>query len=373
MLSVSRTESPAAAPRRVLIVSLRYLGDLLISTLMADGVKRRWPGCTVDYLVYEGMEGVLRGNGCVDGVLTLPPRARPRVRLAMLRRVWRQYDLALTSHSGDYPHMVLWAAARTRVGALPQQRKHGWWKALTAPLSVQEQEQVPIAELCARIAGQAGVAGAVRIRPPGTTLPWPPQAALQDLPAGYAVLHPCPRWVYKRWHRAGWLALVAHLQAQGLQVVVSGGYTQEEKDYVAALFEGTAGLLHTDASVDFARSATLIAGARLFVGPDTFTTHLAASCDVPTVALFGPTDPRIWGPISEVSAGSATPARGFMAAEDVQRRANVWLLQNAALPCVPCQLEGCDRHRQSHSQCLDELPAERVLAVVGGILAAPAR
>jgi len=71
----SRTESPAAAPRRVLIVSLRYLGDLLISTLMADGVKQRWPGCTVDYLVYEGMEGVLQGNGCVDGVLTLPPRA----------------------------------------------------------------------------------------------------------------------------------------------------------------------------------------------------------------------------------------------------------------------------------------------------------
>lgn len=37
--------------------------------------------------------------------------------------------------------------------------------------------------------------------------------------------------------------------------------------------------------------------ARLFIGPDTGPTHLAAQLGIPTLAIFGPTDPRIWAPV----------------------------------------------------------------------------
>jgi len=40
---------------------------------------------------------------------------------------------------------------------------------------------------------------------------------------------------------------------------------------------------------------------RAFVGNDSGITHLAAYIGVPTVALFGPTDPRVWGPIGRRS------------------------------------------------------------------------
>ncbi len=40
-----------------------------------------------------------------------------------------------------------------------------------------------------------------------------------------------------------------------------------------------------------------IAKARLFIGNDSGITHLAAYIGCPTIALFGPTDPRVWGPI----------------------------------------------------------------------------
>lgn len=39
-----------------------------------------------------------------------------------------------------------------------------------------------------------------------------------------------------------------------------------------------------------------LAGARLYVGNDAGITHLAAAVGVPVVALFGPTDPAVWGP-----------------------------------------------------------------------------
>jgi hypothetical protein len=42
-----------------------------------------------------------------------------------------------------------------------------------------------------------------------------------------------------------------------------------------------------------------LAGARVYVGNDSGVTHLAAAAGVPTVALFGPTDSRVWAPRGE--------------------------------------------------------------------------
>ena len=42
--------------------------------------------------------------------------------------------------------------------------------------------------------------------------------------------------------------------------------------------------------------AAWLSGARLFIGNDSGITHLAAALGVPTVALFGPTNPDVWAP-----------------------------------------------------------------------------
>ena len=72
-----------------------------------------------------------------------------------------------------------------------------------------------------------------------------------------------------------------------------------------------------------------LAGARLFIGNDSGISHLAAACGVPVVALFGPTDPRVWaprGPCVRVlasrdgSMGSITVAEVFATCEDMRRR-----------------------------------------------------
>jgi ADP-heptose:LPS heptosyltransferase len=46
-------------------------------------------------------------------------------------------------------------------------------------------------------------------------------------------------------------------------------------------------------------TAALIAQAAVFIGNDSGLTHLAAALARPTVAIFGPTDPEIWGPRGE--------------------------------------------------------------------------
>ncbi len=42
--------------------------------------------------------------------------------------------------------------------------------------------------------------------------------------------------------------------------------------------------------------ASVIKGCRAFIGNDSGISHLASALEVPTVALFGPTDPEVWSP-----------------------------------------------------------------------------
>jgi heptosyltransferase-3 len=81
------------------------------------------------------------------------------------------------------------------------------------------------------------------------------------------------------------------------------------------------------------------------------------------VALFGPMDPRVWAPWPV--GGLDVP---WEASGRIQRRGNVFVVQNP-LPCLPCTLEGCERHIDSASACLEELPADQVLAAVDQALA----
>ena len=126
-----------------------------------------------------------------------------------------------------------------------------------------------------------------------------------------------------------------------------------------------------DGALAWPELAGLIGGARVYIGPDTSVTHLAATTGVPVVALYGPTDPRLYGP---------WPARGLGQPMGGRRncpepRQCLAGAEPAVLPmvCLPCQQEGCERRLDSHSQCLDELSVSQVLSAVDAALsAAPA-
>ena len=181
-------------------------------------------------------------------------------------------------------------------------------------------------------------------------------------PAPYAVVHAAPNFTYKRWTRDGWRALAAGLRDRGLAVLATGGPAAGGTRLSRRRLGRRRHVTRVDGALAWPQLTALLAQARVFVGPDTSITHLAAASGCPTVALFGPTDPRLWGP---VPAAGLDPM--WEAAGTIQRRGNVWLVQNP-LPCLPCQNEGCERHLTSYSRCLDELTPAQVLRAVDAAL-----
>jgi ADP-heptose:LPS heptosyltransferase len=78
---------------------------------------------------------------------------------------------------------------------------------------------------------------------------------------------------------------------RGIVVVLVGPVEEERGGFMELSSFGL-----TVRELDLARVAALLDGSSLYLGNDSGITHLAAAVGTPTVALFGPSDPRQWAP-----------------------------------------------------------------------------
>lgn len=342
---------------RILVVTLRRLGDVLLTTPLIRTIRRGFPRAMLDVLVFRGSDRILKGNPDIDAVITMPERPSAAETLALVGRLWRRYDLVVSTQAGDRPTFFALVAGRRRVGLVPQASETGaWWKRHAHHIAV------PAAPDCHRVTQLLALATALGLdHAPDIVCPQSDEATPAiDLPSGaYAVLHANPFYRYKRWTDAGWHGLVRGLAERGLAVVATEGRDPDERAYMDSLW-GAADppVIRERGRLDWAGLTALLKAAAVYVGPDTSMTHLAAGSGCPTIALYGPTSPRLIGPWPV--GGVAEP---WDHAGTVQRRGNVWVVQNP-LPCLPCEKLGCDGHLDSRSQCLDELSARQVLAAV---------
>ncbi len=338
---------------RILVVTLRRLGDVLLTTPLIRSIRRGFPRATLDVLVFRGSEAILKGNPDVDDVRTMSERPRAGETLALVRGLWRRYDLVVSTQAGDRPTFFAWVASRRRVGVVPQAGETGaWWKRHV------HDQPVVLEPDCHRVTQLLQLATALGLEP-APDIVCPQGGAVEEVRPrqSYAVVHASPFYRYKRWTEAGWRGLARGLAERGLAVVATEGPDPVERAYLDGLWaSGAPSVIRK--RLDWPSLAALLEGAAVYVGPDTSVTHLAAGTGCPTVALYGPTSPRLIGPWPV--GGLAEP---WAPAGTVQRRGNVWVVQNP-LPCLPCEKLGCAGHLDSHSQCLDELSVRQVLAAV---------
>jgi ADP-heptose:LPS heptosyltransferase len=118
-----------------------------------------------------------------------------------------------------------------------------------------------------------------------------------DPPVHRAVIvHPGAAAGSRRWPAARFADVARHLHRQGHPVVVTGSVG--EADLVGSIC--TAAGLPSSADragrTELSQLAALVSDAALVISNDTGTAHLASAYATPSVVLFGPTSPALWGP-----------------------------------------------------------------------------
>ncbi|GAA0805887.1 glycosyltransferase family 9 protein [Spirilliplanes yamanashiensis] len=122
----------------------------------------------------------------------------------------------------------------------------------------------------------------------------PPEA--HPAVAGATIVHPGAKSPARRWPPRRFAAVARRLAADGHHVVVTG--SAAERDLARAVAEAAG--LPADrvlaGGTGIGELAALVAAARLVVSGDTGIAHLATAYGTPSVVLFGPVPPRLWGP-----------------------------------------------------------------------------
>ncbi len=348
----------SAAPRRVLVVVTRRIGDVLLATPLIRSLKQAWPDAQIEALVFAGTQGVITANPDLHAVHTVPERPGLATHLALLGRLFRRYDLALSLVPGDRPTLYAWLAGKRRIGLLLDQDGQRWKQYLLDEWIAYDAAGTHTLRLHLRLADALGIPAKAE-----TVVSWRAEddaavdALLGKSCAPFAVLHPCPKFRYKMWHEQGWIDVAQWLLGNDIAVVLTGGQAADERAYVDAIARRLPGsVINAAGQLTLGGTAALIARAQFYVGPDTAITHIAAATGVPTIALFGPTDPVKWGPWPKNHPAATNPWRGH----GDQRLGNVRLIQGRA-SCVPCGHEGCERRIDSTSDCLLAIPASVVI------------
>lgn len=353
-------------PESVLVVATQRIGDVLLATPLIRSLRQAWPQAALDALVFEGTEGVIAANPDLRRVLSVPRRPRVLEHALFIARLLRRYDMALSVLAGDRPTLYAFFAGRWRAGMLVPGRKEAWKRRLL-------NRWVPFDDVNTHtVAMNLALADLVGVPRSGeVVISWSAedeQRVSQVLGDGagkrLAVLHVFPKYHYKMWRPEAWREVGSWLVDHGFHLALTGSADAAELAYVDSIARAMpAGTINAAGKLSLGASACLVHHAQVFVGPDTAMTHVAAALGVPTIAIYGPTNPIKWGPWPRNQAPDINPWRRC----GTQQVGNVFLVQGSGA-CVPCHLEGCERHVLSYSDCLQTLAARTVIKAVEAAL-----
>jgi ADP-heptose:LPS heptosyltransferase len=177
--------------------------------------------------------------------------------------------------------------------------KAGGGRVLTLPVPPSEGMKVHVSDYMIQLLRKAGIEGEV----PDHPLQLSEEAlkfsrdylARSGLKENERVLaiHPGSGNPVKNWS-PGHFAAVADWAAGRARVLLISGPAQDGVQEVRGNLKRATPLIAENLSL--LQLASILRGCTAYLGNDSGITHLASSLGLPTVALFGPTDPEVWGP-----------------------------------------------------------------------------
>ena len=329
--------------RRILLIRLSSLGDILLTTPILRLLREHCPQAKIDFLLKAAYQDVLRAHPCINRLIPFNDQQSLWQSLRLLRQ--KRYDVVLDLHR----------TLRSRLICL----------GLAAPLKLAYHKRVLRRQLLVRLGWNTLGAMtpvpelyAAPLRRRGIDAELPPlemhlapgsrdamrQHLAQAFPATaerpLLALAPGARWATKRWPAERFAAVAQALSNRCRAGVVILGDGDD-----SALAQAICQRLEVpvyDASGKFSlmQTAALLQQCRLLISNDSGLMHMATALNVPVVAVFGPT----------VEAFGFYPFRA---------QAQV---VSTNLACRPCSTKGSQACPRGHHHCMLNVSTDQVLA-----------
>lgn len=337
--------------KKILIINLKHLGDVLTSTPLLPALKNHFPGSKIFYLVRAGMEPMVEDHPLVHHIFVLDQStsgfwARSAYHLNFLARLRRErFDVVLELSRGDRGAFLAFASgAPVRVGYNPGGEGFLGRSRLFTHLVQSKVTEKHTIEF------HLDAVRALGIEIPGKQMSFHWSTADEEnadrLLRGcgiaadepFVAMHPTSRWMFKTWTVEGYAEVADHIRERhGLKVVVTSGPEQKERDKVKRILSLVRQpLADLSGRLTLKQLGRVIQRALLFFGVDSAPMHMAVAVNTPVVVLFGPSGEHMWGPLGDQDQVITLP-----------------------VDCRPCGRDGCDGSKQS--RCLLDISPSKVI------------
>jgi ADP-heptose:LPS heptosyltransferase len=319
-------------PRRVLVLRLRGLGDVVLSSGVVEALGRAYPEAAIDFLSGAPSRALREADPRLDGVFLRDDRASEREgrvqsgsradAVRWIRR--RRPDLVVDLFSN--PVTALFTAlsgARWRIGLSKRLRALAYNVRVPRFRGAPEDDHRYAGDVQLDFLRDAGIRweGDARARvflePDDREFA---DRALRDLGyrsgAPFGAVLPGGSWASKRWRPGGFAEVGAVLARElGQPTLVVWGPPERDDAVTIAAALGADGRLAPPSTLR--RMAALLGRPALLVATDCLGRHFAIVQDVPTVGIFGSTDPSDWTPRDGPHRAVGGPGEGSVPLRDL--------------------------------------------------------
>lgn len=290
--------------RRLAVFKLRNIGDVLMITPLLRALRETFPEARITTVVNSGTEAMLTHNPHIDEVLVYRRDGSWWDEITFVRELrQRHFDLTIGLTEGQ---RTAWysrlCGARHRFGLHKGEKVRRTW-AYNIPMfsihdGLHEVEKHFVVLANAGLKLKTLQPKSLCLIVPEDLRAWARGQFAPLRPARVVHVHPVSRWLWKCWDNEAMAAVIDWLQSErNARVVVTTGPAEGERKKAQAIVR----LCHTapvffDGNLSLGQIAAISAESDGYFGVDTAPMHMAAAVGIPVVALFGPTNPKNWGP-----------------------------------------------------------------------------
>jgi len=333
-------------PGKILIIKLRAIGDVVLSTAVLPNLKAAFPDASIDFLVEPPADQILAGNPNIRRVVRYPYKAWARVSpfhsiirgirfIAGLRR--EKYSMVIDLFGNPRSAFLAWATgARQRVGFAFRGRR--FYYTLRVPPRGDQVHEVEF-----NLDALRALNIPVIHRNPQLPVDADSQkrmSAWLDRETGRGklrvALHVWGSWASKRWPLNRFAELADQLvRNHHADVILLWG--PGEEIYAKTVRDMATQPLHLAPKTSLKELAELLRQCDIVVANDSGPMHMAAAVGTLTVGIYGPTSWQLQGPFGSHHRTAF----------------------NRGLTCL-----GCNRLDCSHMSCMQNLTVKAVMDVV---------
>ncbi len=319
---------------KILLIKPRGIGDIVLSTIVLKNLKAHFPAAEIHYLVEDFAEDAVRYHPLVDKVLTM---GKSEFVLNVIKRIRKEkYDLLFDLYSNPRTAQItFFSGAKIRTGYSYKGRKYAYnvfataerGKVHSAEHNLELLNALNIPVITKEINYYCSEKAIAKAKDYFHKLKNEGELVTGIIPSG--------GWESKRCEAEKWIEIIQEFRSKFKSkfLILWGPGDENDTKYINNKLPDIT-TVAPPTSVD--ELAALIGLCDMVIANDSGPMHIAAALKVPTLGLFGPTDPKKHGPYSTNSA---------------------YVIKDA-LHCIVCNKLVCPYNHE----CMTELPVDEIIA-----------